>query len=890
MPAAAAKSDASRAKEAAARHTKGAGARGSPTPSKAGAPPSRPPKPAEGEVELMVLEYLAHCGFDRAVAELKAELRERRMGRAHAWRPVGREVQPLLREKMLKAVERGERAEALKLWDNFVPPLVRRTDRDAQKLEFYLHVYFAIFPLHPVNPHPDPAATAQSMAAFKAFLETDKSQLATTPEFLAYYAMPYVPEIREHPSFTELFTEAWALALRKKLDDFLSLSHHFASEPRLAIICRSYKELAGAMPRREHEWDSHPVHEAHKAYDELKQRLLDSELRAANASQGAATDCAALARLASDAAQLTEEALRALHAAAAPAEQLEAMERRLLAVRRRLGARGGGAEGGGGGGGGVGGVGGGGGGGGGRPAAVSLGASMRTMAPLDFAKLRLSLLRHAADAPLLLQALRWRITKPPRRQRRAALLQLIQAGLLEPEVIASLLGQEASGELREQALRLINLFASESIGRSYLISQGGLVPQLCEVLTHEPSDSVARQNALGALQKLSLRRQPQNAMIDNDIIAWLVHVLSDVDSLSEYSVEYGTALLMNLSLRSAGKDKCADPTLDTLSVLSQLMESDSMQVRTYVNGTLYSILVSTPLKERAQEIGLADSLRALIEHSDETFARQINYILERLESLPAEGEAVSDGEDDADEEDVEEEAEEEEEEEEEADAFPESELPLGDGVAAGEELLSMRYLADVSDAQQQDARLRASIDEEAERKRQAAAAGGEAAAAANPHAPPARRRHHPDEPLQRPTTPALLQTAHDWERGELPPGATPLPAEAEEAGGKAGEEGGEGGGAWGEAAEAAEAAELGGSSYPAPEEVDAASPTIAVRHRLARTPQQKTRGEASELKPTAARPRARVEPVKRTSQKSQPPAAPPPAKKQEPPRGVPPPP
>ena len=63
------------------------------------------------------------------------------------------------------------------------------------------------------------------------------------------------------------------------------------------------------------------------------------------------------------------------------------------------------------------------------------------------------------------------------------------------------------------------------------------------------------------LQKLSLRRNPQNEMISADVIAWLVTALSDVDGLSQYSVEYGTALLMNLSLRTAGKAKCAAPTL-----------------------------------------------------------------------------------------------------------------------------------------------------------------------------------------------------------------------------------------------------------------------------------------------------------------------------------------
>ena len=183
----------------------------------------------------------------------------------------------------------------------------------------------------------------------------------------------------------------------------------------------------------------------------------------------------------------------------------------------------------------------------------------------------------------------------------------------------------------EQALRLINLFASEPAGRSYLLGQPDLIEKLCNILVADTVDSVARQNCLGALQKLSLRRQPQNVMIDNDVIAWLVQQLADVDSLSQYAVEYGTALLMNLSLRTAGKGKCTDPELDILNVLSQLMEHESMQVRTYVNGTLYSVLVKASLKARAEEIGLPDSLKLLIEHSDETFARQINYILEQIE-------------------------------------------------------------------------------------------------------------------------------------------------------------------------------------------------------------------------------------------------------------------
>ena len=46
---------------------------------------------------------------------------------------------------------------------------------------------------------------------------------------------------------------------------------------------------------------------------------------------------------------------------------------------------------------------------------------------------------------------------------------------------------------------------------------------------------------------------------------------------------------MNLSLREAGKDKCEDPSIHLLNVLNELVEIENYQVRTYVNGTLYTI-------------------------------------------------------------------------------------------------------------------------------------------------------------------------------------------------------------------------------------------------------------------------------------------------------------
>ena len=89
---------------------------------------------------------------------------------------------------------------------------------------------------------------------------------------------------------------------------------------------------------------------------------------------------------------------------------------------------------------------------------------------------------------------------------------------------------------------------------------------------------------------------------------------------------------MNLSLRDAGKDKCEEPDIELLNVLNDLVEHENLQVRTYVNGTLYSIFTRKKLREEAKELGMPEVLQYLMEQSDDQFKRQIQYILEQLNS------------------------------------------------------------------------------------------------------------------------------------------------------------------------------------------------------------------------------------------------------------------
>lgn len=55
-------------------------------------------------------------------------------------------------------------------------------------------------------------AIAQS--DFKKYLDSKGSELSKANEFLAYYALPYIPNPWNHPSFKHLFTIDWVQELK----------------------------------------------------------------------------------------------------------------------------------------------------------------------------------------------------------------------------------------------------------------------------------------------------------------------------------------------------------------------------------------------------------------------------------------------------------------------------------------------------------------------------------------------------------------------------------------------------------------------------------------------------------------------------------------------------
>jgi hypothetical protein len=75
--------------------------------------------------------------------------------------------------------------------------------------------------VHPINPQQSEKQLKIELNAFKNFLDTKGSELSKTSEFLPFYALPYVGNPLEHPTFRQLFSKKWAHDLRAKVKTFL---------------------------------------------------------------------------------------------------------------------------------------------------------------------------------------------------------------------------------------------------------------------------------------------------------------------------------------------------------------------------------------------------------------------------------------------------------------------------------------------------------------------------------------------------------------------------------------------------------------------------------------------------------------------------------------------
>ena len=187
-----------------------------------------------------------------------------------------------------------------------------------------------------------------------------------------------------------------------------------------------------------------------------------------------------------------------------------------------------------------------------------------------------------------------------------------------------------------ELMKLMNKVSCLKKGRNYLLMKTNslsMVEDLFNSLKSEKQDTELRQNILVTLQKFSPRLDPINKLIELGIVKWLIDVFTyEMNTLSESTIEYGLALLLNLSLNKNGRNKFEEDSERTIQILIHYLNKDNnVQVQTSINGALYSLLRKKGLKEAAKKFGIEN----IIQNSnitDPVNQRQISYILKELES------------------------------------------------------------------------------------------------------------------------------------------------------------------------------------------------------------------------------------------------------------------
>ncbi|XP_042194908.1 lisH domain-containing protein ARMC9 [Callorhinchus milii] len=632
------------------------------------------------EVELndLVKEYLIFADLEETANHFEKECKNK--GKTIPKSP-GSNVQEskilIVQDNILTAFEDGSRKVFFELWEEHIPQQIRDSQPLTQKLEFYLQIHFTIFPLKNSVGNPDKADTDERIFHFKKYLETRGATLSQTPEFLPFYALPFVPNPTVHPSFKELFQDSWTPELKMRLKKFLSMNLRAKNIPRLLSL---YKDIVQGNRELQHQ---------------LQQQLVEAERRAAAYMKKYNKMQEDYHNLIGVTAELVDSLEATVNGKMITPEYLQSVCIRLFS--NKMGQS--------------------------LPQTIDFtrpGTDIFCKSPYHSEGVASSMLRasivpvKSKDVPLLpsldyerlkndlvygndrlkallLQALRWRLTQSQAGEQRDTVLQAyISNDLLECHRSSQRslfnLFNSKSEVVRQYTARLVNAFASLSDGRLYLSQNTVVLRVLEETLKAEEKDSITRENVLGALQKLSLRRVLQSTMIKDGIMFWLVNVLEDSDSLSDYTLEYSIALFMNLCLRTRGKQKCAEYASRVLKVLSDLLGHENHEIRPYVNGALYSILAVPSIRDEAKAMGMEEILWCFIKEGSSEMNRQIEFIIKQLNSAEEMPDDV-----DTDEEE-EEEDDEDEHEAMEADLDKAEVLKPQPAELSGEKLLTTEYL------------------------------------------------------------------------------------------------------------------------------------------------------------------------------------------------------
>ncbi len=674
-------------------------------------------------ISTLIHEYLYKKEYNKTLDSFQEELGEKiKSGKFYS--PTYKDISDV---SLIKYFESGNKVEFFKQWKRLIPNHMKLIEPTLCKLDFYLEIYFALYPImgnKPINQKAQ-IELKQNMEDFKKYLEQKEIELSKTTEFLAYYALPYIPNPKNHPTYEQLFRPEWTNDLKEQLQNCIKfylpspakkypVLFDLATGKNITMVQTdvSNSNIFNKEENKDNninnishnKINSELKKENEKLIEEIKRlkskdeknkiAFIDSQKTWSNLAINIISYSFGLIDIYNKAMnniinpqvekirqklikyqnflkKNVEELEKNKNAnnssLMVKKEEIEVIEESLLNAnnislknnnvnnyslknnnnrlieneRNTFGAsdnnniineninnysrdeqdnenlqKG-----------------------------KSIQIDYEPDNLIDMKRFISALNRkiQVDDNKLIyiFREIRLRIFRRNNRQlSELTLYELFMYDLFGTLSKSSYLFHELINNqiLNLEVMKILNALASMNKGRNYLLAKETLIDDIVQCMIREKTDSDLRQKCLGTIQKFTLRCQPQNKLIELNVIHYIVNLFAyESDSLSDYTIEYGLALIMNLSLRKAGREKFEAIADKTIQILQKFMDKDNIQVLTCINGTLYSLLKKQKFKNEARLKGLDVQLKNA-KTDNAQLKKQITYILEELNKPPEEEE------------------------------------------------------------------------------------------------------------------------------------------------------------------------------------------------------------------------------------------------------------
>ena len=602
----------------------------------------------------------------------------------------------------------GNKDQFIQQWNRLIPNNLLLTEPTLFKLNFNIQIYFAIYPiLNPkVNLNNEKVQThlKKNMDEFKSFLEKNKSQNELTSEFLAYYALPYIPDPRNNTTYLHLFKPEWSKCLVEQIEKCVEYysPNNISNIPILYDMVRGKKVITinnninNNLKKDNNKAEDKKIKELIKENKELKEKdennkkiFLDSQknwcslaLDIINCSFDLTELCNKLSnnKKMENIEEINNKLIKYQNFLVSNLKDLDKKKLSTLIQfepeyfpkeikpkpKHNI-----------------------------KPDTNNISISMNNSNNINTNSSLSNTIKKKSNTSTSKEFKNNKITKaemknsiinmkklslilnskhPKYNEKISHLFKEIREKIYSKDnniraitlyqiffydILSSLSNNSnfkrlvTNKSINLEVMKLVNSLANYTIGKNYLLSKISIIDDIVKCMIAENVDSPLRQNCLGALQKFSLRNEAQIKLIELNVIHYLIDIfMFQADTLSDYSIEYGLALLMNLSLRKEGKEKFEAVGENIVKILIKFLKYENIQILTCINGMLYSLIKKKNIKKIAIDSGIWDCLEELKKLKNEQIDKQIKYIQDELKKDSEENDDLNDKEDAFTEEDI----------------------------------------------------------------------------------------------------------------------------------------------------------------------------------------------------------------------------------------------